>query len=119
MKQKIKKYFPYILISVILLQTLFYKFTAHPESVVLFSKISLLGMNEVTGRIGIGILELLLSIGIFIRPLRKLSLLGVVALMLGAVYFHITTIGFEGNNLPLFISALVALGTAGYLLIKK
>lgn len=108
-----------MLIAVILLQTLAYKFTAHPDSVALFSKLSLLGMDESVGRIGTGIIELLVSIGIFLRPLRKISLLGVVALMLGAVYFHVTTIGFEGNNLPLFISALVALGSAGYLLSKK
>jgi len=119
MKKTIKKYFPYALIAFILLQTLAYKFTGHAESVALFSKIGLLGQPESVGRIGIGILELLVSIGIFIRPLRKISLLGVVGLMLGAVYFHITIIGFEGSNLALFISAIVALGTAGYLLAKK
>jgi hypothetical protein len=39
MKEEVKKYFPYVLIAVILLQTLAYKFTAHPESVALFSKL--------------------------------------------------------------------------------
>jgi putative oxidoreductase len=36
-------------------QTLFFKFTSHPESVALFTKLSM----EPNGRIGIGILELI------------------------------------------------------------
>jgi uncharacterized membrane protein len=76
-------------------------------------------MGESVVRIGTGIIELLLSVGIFLKPLRKLSLFGVAGLMLGAVYFHVTTIGFEGNNLPLFISALAALVSARYLLLDK
>ncbi|MFT7327831.1 MAG: putative membrane protein [Crocinitomicaceae bacterium] len=76
-------------------------------------------MGESVVRIGTGIIELLLSVGIFLKPLRKLSLLGVAGLMLGAVYFHVTTIGFEGNNLSLFISALSALVSARYLLLDK
>ena len=47
-----------IIVSLILLQTLQYKFTAHPDSVFIFSKIGL----EPYGRIGIGILELIAAI---------------------------------------------------------
>ncbi|MFT6361229.1 MAG: LPXTG-motif cell wall-anchored protein [Candidatus Paceibacteria bacterium] len=119
MKQKIKKYFPSVLIAVVLVQTLAYKFTGHSESVDLFTKIGLFNQPEAFGRIGVGVIELLVSIGIFIKPLRKISLVGVILLMLGAVYFHFTSIGFEGNNLALFISGLIALLAAGYLLYKK
>lgn len=119
MKKIIKKKFPYIVIAVILLQTLFYKFTAHPESVALFTQVNLFGLGEAFGRIFVGVLEFLVSIGIFISKTRKISLIGVIGLMFGAVYFHITKIGFAANNLPLFISGLVVLFTAVYLLRKK
>tara|TARA_B100001750_G_scaffold184712_1_gene153621 strand:+ start:125 stop:487 length:363 start_codon:yes stop_codon:yes gene_type:complete len=119
MKNFLKKYWPYIIIAIILLQTLRYKFTAHPESVALFTELSLFGQSEAYGRIGSGIVELLVAIGLFIRPLRQISLLGVVTLMGGALYFHITKLGFEGNNLPLAISAGVALVLATYTLARK
>lgn len=119
MKTKIKKYLPYALIAGILVQTLFFKFTGHPESVALFTELNLLGVDESVGRIGTGIIELLVSIGLFIPALRKISLIGVVALMSGAIYFHITNLGFDGNNLPLFISAIIALVLGVYLLTKN
>jgi uncharacterized membrane protein YphA (DoxX/SURF4 family) len=119
MKRKILQKLPYLIIAVVLLQTLSYKFTAHAESVALFSQINLFGLPEVYGRLGVGIVELLVSIGLFIPYLRRISLVGVVALMSGAVYFHTSSIGFEGDNLPLFISGLVALGLSLILLLKK
>ena len=48
-------WFVKILSAVILLQTLFFKFTAAPESVYIFSSIGL----EPWGRVGIGVLELI------------------------------------------------------------
>ena len=44
--------------AVILLQTLYFKFTAHPESVKLFTEIGM----EPWGRIGTGIIELIAAI---------------------------------------------------------
>ena len=41
--------------AIILLQTLYFKFTAHPESVELFTKLGV----EPWGRIGTGIIELI------------------------------------------------------------
>jgi len=54
-----------IVAAVILLQTLFFKFTAAPESVTLFQS---LGM-EPRGRIGTGIVELIASLLLFIPGL--------------------------------------------------
>lgn len=48
--------------AVILLQTLFFKFTAAPESVVLFQSLDM----EPRGRIGTGIVELIASLLLFI-----------------------------------------------------
>ena len=44
-----------IIAAIILLQTLFYKFTAHPDSVYIFTTLGI----EPFGRIGSGILELI------------------------------------------------------------
>ena len=43
-----------ILIAIIFLQTLYFKFTAHPDSVHIFSELGI----EPYGRIGVGIFEL-------------------------------------------------------------
>ena len=56
-----KKSFSFILrliVALILIQTLRFKFTAHPDSVYIFEKAGL----EPFGRIGIGILELIAGI---------------------------------------------------------
>lgn len=119
MKKIIQKYYLHIIIAVILLQTLFYKFTAHPESVSLFTEIGLFGLAESYGRISIGVAELIVSLGLFHKESERESLFGVMALMIGAIYFHINSLGFSGNNLTLFISAVVALISAMVIYIKK
>ena len=51
-----KKRIPFVLriaVAIILIQTLRFKFTAHPDTVYLFETVGL----EPTGRIGIGIVE--------------------------------------------------------------
>ena len=51
-----------ITIAIILIQTLRFKFTAHPDSVYIFSQVGI----EPFGRIGIGILELIASVLILV-----------------------------------------------------
>lgn len=84
-----------ILAALILLQTLYFKFTAHPQSVQLFTE---LGM-EPWGRIGIGILELIASILILYPRSTVFGALLGVGLMAGAIFFHLTklTINFGGD----------------------
>ncbi len=93
----------------ILLQTLFFKFTGHPQSVELFTKLGLFGLDESIGRIGTGIIELLVSIILLIPRTAILGSLGVVGLMTGALYFHITILGFDGANGQLAVMASFAL----------
>jgi uncharacterized membrane protein YphA (DoxX/SURF4 family) len=90
--------------ALIMLQTLYFKFTAQPESVKLFTT---LGM-EPYGRIGTGILELIASILILIpRYTGYGAILGLV-MMTGALFFHLTKLGvyFDGDAV-LFTYALV------------
>jgi uncharacterized membrane protein YphA (DoxX/SURF4 family) len=93
-----------LLAAVIMLQTLYFKFTAHPQSVHLFTA---LGM-EPWGRIGTGVLELIASILIlYPRTTGYGALLG-LGLMAGALFFHLTKLGivFDGDAV-LFTYALI------------
>ena len=94
-----------ILAALIMLQTLYFKFSAHPQSVHLFT---ILGM-EPWGRIGTGVLELIASLLIlYPRTTGYGSLLG-LGLMSGAIFFHLTKLGikFDGDY-GLFTYAVLA-----------
>ena len=83
-----------IIIAILLLQTLYFKFTAHPDSVYIFSKIGM----EPYGRVGTGIMELIASFLILLNRTQWLGALLALGLMLGAVFFHVTKLGIEVNN---------------------
>jgi len=93
-----------ILAAVLMLQTLYFKFTAQPESVKLFT---ILGM-EPWGRIGTGICELVASILILIPRTTWLGAAMGLGLMAGAIFFHLTKLGiiFEGDAV-LFAYAVI------------
>jgi uncharacterized membrane protein YphA (DoxX/SURF4 family) len=80
--------------AVILLQTLFFKFTAAPESVYIFSKVGL----EPWGRIGSGIAELTAAILILIPATTWLGAGLALAVMLGAIFSHLTVLGIVVMN---------------------
>lgn len=94
-----------IVIAVILAQTLRFKFTAHPDSVYIFSKIGL----EPLGRIGIGILELIAAVLILIPKTIWMGALLSTGLMAGAILSHLTKLGLEinGDHGLLFYTALL------------
>jgi hypothetical protein len=93
--------------TVIMLQTLFFKFTASPESVYIFSTLGL----EPVGRIGIGVLELIASILIIVPATTVYGAILGASLMGGALMSHLTKLGIvvmeDGGQL--FIYALVVL----------
>ncbi len=91
--------------AIIMLQTLFFKFTGSEESVYLFST---LGM-EPWGRIGTGVFELIASILLlWPRTTAAGALLG-TGLMSGALFFHVTKLGIEvkGDGGLLFMYAVI------------
>jgi putative oxidoreductase len=94
-----------LLAAYIMLQTLYFKFTGHPQSVALFTE---LGM-EPWGRIGTGVFELIASI-LILYPRRTGfgAALG-AGLMAGAIFFHVTKLGlkFDGDY-GLFTMAVIA-----------
>jgi uncharacterized membrane protein YphA (DoxX/SURF4 family) len=98
----------------IMLSTLYFKFTAHEQSVRLFTE---LGM-EPWGRIGTGVFELIASVLIlYPRTTGWGAGLG-MGLMAGALFFHLTKLGvkFDGDY-GLFTEALLAFICCGLLLL--
>lgn len=96
-----------IITAVVLLQTLYFKFTGHPESVELFTKLGI----EPWGRIGTGIIELITSILILLPSTVFAGAFLGIGLMTGAIASHIFVIGIEskGDGGQLFILALLTL----------
>ncbi|MCK0109176.1 DoxX family protein [Flavobacteriaceae bacterium S0825] len=103
-----KKHIPLILrivIAVILIQTLRFKFTAHEDSVYIFETVGL----EPYGRIGIGILELIAGILLLIPKTVWAGALLTLGLIGGAIMMHLIQLGIEVKNDGglLFITAVV------------
>jgi uncharacterized membrane protein YphA (DoxX/SURF4 family) len=96
-----------IIASVILLQSLYYKFSGHAESVELFTKMGI----EPWGRIGTGIIELVAGILLLIPATAVLGAFLGVGLMAGAILSHFTIIGIEskGDGGELFMLAIIVL----------
>jgi uncharacterized membrane protein YphA (DoxX/SURF4 family) len=96
-----------IIAAIILAQTLFFKFTAAPESVALFTKLGV----EPYGRIGAGIMELITVILLLIPRKAWLGAIFGIMTMGGAIMAHLTVIGIEsdGDGGELFFLALITL----------
>lgn len=94
-----------IVVAAILIQTLRFKFTAHSDSVYIFTKVGL----EPTGRILIGVLELISAILLLIPKTVWIGALLTLGIIGGAIFMHLTQLGVEINNDGglLFITALV------------
>ncbi len=83
-----------IIVAVILIQTLRFKFSAHPDSVYIFTKVGL----EPFGRIGIGVLELISAILILIPRTIWAGAGLTLGILGGAIMMHLTQLGIEINN---------------------
>jgi uncharacterized membrane protein YphA (DoxX/SURF4 family) len=103
-----------LIASVILLQTLFFKFSASEESVYIFSTIGM----EPWGRIGTGVMELIAALLILIPRTTAFGALLAIGLMSGALFFHLTTLGLEvkADGGLLFIYALLVFISSAVLL---
>ncbi len=105
-----------VIAAVILLQTLFFKFTAAAESVYIFEQLGL----EPYGRIGTGVLELFIA-GLLL--FKRTSLFGAIlglGVISGAIFSHIFVLGIEvqddggllfGLAVLVFVFCLVSIWT--------
>jgi len=94
-----------IVAAVILLQTLYFKFSAAAESVYIFSKLGI----EPYGRIGSGIAELIAAILILIPRTTLIGAIMGCGVMIGAIFSHLFVLGIEVQNDggELFILAII------------
>lgn len=83
-----------VILAIILLQTLFYKFTASPESVYIFTKLN----AEPVGRISSGIIELITSFLLFFNRTKFYASIMILGTMAVALLSHIFVLGIEIMN---------------------
>lgn len=107
-----------ILAAVIFLQTLYFKFTGHPDSIKLFT---MLGV-EPYGRIGLGIVELITAILLIVPRTTAIGALLGLGIISGALLSHFTVIGVnfnEDGGTLFFLAVVVFLCTATVAWIKR
>jgi hypothetical protein len=104
--------------AVILLQTLFFKFTAAPESVYIFTKVGM----EPWGRIGSGLVELIAAILLLSPGFVWVGAGLALGVMGGAILSHLTVLGIvvkDDGGLLFALAVLVAISAAVVLFIHR
>lgn len=107
-----------IIAALIMLQTLYFKFSGAEESIYIFSK---LGM-EPWGRIGTGVFELVASVLILFPKTTAIGALLATGLMGGAIFFHLTKLGIsiKDDGGQLFIYAVIVfVSSIGLLFVQR
>jgi hypothetical protein len=96
-----------ILVTVIIGQTLFFKFSGAAESMYIFSQLG----AEPYGRIGLGVIELISIVLIWWPKTVLYGVLLVFGMMLGAIASHVLILGIEvqQDGGKLFLLAVITL----------
>jgi putative oxidoreductase len=105
-----------IVVAVILLQTLFFKFSGARESIYIFTTVG----AEPWGRIGSGVVELIASILLLIPRTAAVGAILVFGTACGAIFSHLTKLGLTipavddhgelfGLAVTIFVGSLVVL----------
>jgi hypothetical protein len=91
--------------AIVMLQTLYFKFSGAPESIYIFSQIGI----EPWGRIGTGVAELIASVLLLIPATIAIGALLSIGIMLGAIVTHLFILGVEvqGDGGQLFLYAMI------------
>lgn len=121
-KQSIVSWLLRLVAAIILLQTLFFKFTAAEESVKIFSALGV----EPWGRIGAGTMELLAAILLLIPRTAAIGALLSLGVIGGALVSHLTVLGIflekigvnDGGTLFL-LAVVVFLASLGVLYLHR
>ncbi len=109
-----------IIVAIILVQTLYFKFTGAEESKYIFTK--LMGESEAVGRIGSGVVELIASILLLIPITAWLGALIAMAVVTGAIFSHLTKLGIvvkDDGGLLFGLAVTVFILSAGILFIHR
>src|ERR1044071_7807344 len=113
---KIFEWIVRIVVAVILLQTLFFKFSGARESIYIFTTVG----AEPWGRIGSGVVELIASILLLIPRTAAIGAILVFGTACGAIFSHLTKLGLTipavddhgelfGLAVTIFMGSLVVL----------
>lgn len=105
-----------IVVAVILIQTLFFKFSGAKESVYIFTTLG----AEPWGRIGSGVVELLASVLLLVPRTAAFGALLVFGTACGAIFAHLTKLGLAiravddngelfGLAITIFLGSLIVL----------
>ncbi len=99
-----------LIAAVILLQTLYFKFTGAPESVYIFTTLGL----EPWGRIGSGVVELIAAILLLIPATAGFGAVLALGVISGAIMSHLTKLGItvQGDGGLLFGLAITVFVTS-------
>lgn len=105
-----------IIVAIILLQTLYFKFTAAPESVWIFTTLRV----EPWGRIASGVFELIAALLLLVPRTRVFGALLGLGIMGGALMSHLVFLGIEvqGDDGLLFSLALICFCGSAYVLFR-
>jgi putative oxidoreductase len=107
-----------IVVAVILLQTLFFKFTGAEESIYIFTTVG----AEPWGRYGSGVMELIAAVLLLIPGTVAVGALLAAGVGVGAVFSHLTLLGIDvkGDGGLLFgLACVVLAGSAVVLAIHR
>jgi uncharacterized membrane protein YphA (DoxX/SURF4 family) len=118
MKKEILIWILRIVASVILLQTLYFKFSGAEESIYIFTALGI----EPYGRIGSGIAELLVVILIRIPKTTWIGAIGGCGIMTGAVLSHLFVLGLvvkDDGGLLFSLAVITLLCCLGLLYFNK
>jgi len=117
MTKKLIYWIPRVLASVILIQTLYFKFTGAEVSKYIFTQ---MGM-EPWGRYGTGVFELIAGI-LLLMPSRSVwgafLAMGVIT---GAIFSHLFVLGIEvmGDGGKVFYLALIVFACSAFILLQN
>ena len=106
-KENIISWAAQIVAAIIMLQTLYFKFSGAEESIYIFTTVGI----EPWGRYGTGIAELIASVFLIIPRTSWAGAAMGIGIMAGAIFTHLTLLGISvmNDNGYLFVLALVTL----------
>lgn len=106
-----------LIAAVIMLQTLYFKFSGSEESVYIFTTVGM----EPWGRISIGVLELIASVLLLFNATAWLGSGLALGLMVGAIGMHLTMLGIsvQGDGGYLFFLAVAVALCSAFVLFKN
>lgn len=117
-KQNLVSWLLQIIVVVILVQTLFFKFTGAEESVYIFTMLG----AEPWGRIGSGVVELIASALLLLPRTVTLGALLALGTIMGAIVSHLTKLGIvvqEDGGLLFGLALVVFAASAAILWLRR